>query len=439
MSEAPARSFAASVATLAGVRLLGLIAAFITNVVAARALGQAGFGAAGVAVTVGLFAALACNGGVNIAVIYLGGTLRERRGAVLGAASTIAGGGMVLSAVMVAVVAVTIGAAIGLDGRGDLFIAAALVGIGVIGHEYGGAILLTLGRDRAFAVTELVRSFVTLLAVIALLWTWTGDTAYVVAAAAGYVAGAALAFGVARIAGGSLRPRWHRDLIGRGLAIGLRGQAGNVLQFLNLRLDLLLVPALLNLSAAGLYLVAVRMSEVLTQVATAAGSLLFPAVATEPDPSATQLTERTARLSMLIVAFAALVMGLASGPLLTAAFGAEYAGAVDTLRILAIAMLPLSLTRILAGDLKGRGRPGSVSIAMLVALAATVALDIALIPRMGIAGAALASLGAYFLSAAALAATFHRLTGASPLALLPGPADLAMLVQLLRRRRFAAG
>lgn len=67
-----------------------------------------------------------------------------------------------------------------------------------------------------------------------------------------------------------------------GLGIGLRRQVGNVLQFLNLRLDQLLVPAVLSLSSAGVYLIAVRVSEALAQISGAAGSLIFPEVAGSP-------------------------------------------------------------------------------------------------------------------------------------------------------------
>jgi stage V sporulation protein B len=184
--------------------------------------------------------------------------------------------------------------------------------------------------------------------------------------------------------------------------------------------------------------VEVRVSEVLTQVAIAAGSLIFQAVATGVDPAATELTERTVRLSLLVVAAAALIVVVVADPLLTTAFGAGYGPAGPTLRILAVAMLPLSVSRILAGDLKGRGRPGSVSLAMLATLAVTVALDLLLIPALGIAGAGLASLGAYSVSAVILVTLFRHVTGAGIGGLVPRRADLGLLLQAARVRPRAA-
>jgi Na+-driven multidrug efflux pump len=98
------------------------------------------------------------------------------------------------------------------------------------------------------------------------------------------------------------------------------------------------------------------------------------------------------------------------------------------LRIMLLAMLPLSLVRIMAGDLKGRGRPGIVSIAALVALLGTIAFDLLLIPAMGIEGAALASLLTYSTSASLLLMTYWRVTGGSMRALLPTLSDLRSLL-----------
>jgi stage V sporulation protein B len=433
-----ARSFAVSVAALAAVRLIGVLSGFAVTVIGARLLSQADLGAAGVAITIGTVAALACNGGVNIATIYLGGRLPERRVAVLGATTVIALAGFVGSIALVTLSALVLAGPLGVDGRDWLFAGAAVVAAGIIGYEYGGAVLLAIGRQREFALMELIRGLVTLGCVAVLLVIWPTDAAFVLGTGIGYVAGSAMSFGIGQARTGALRPAWNSELVRWSLAIGLRGQAGNILQFLNLRLDLLLVPVLLQLSSAGLYVVAVRVSEVLTQVASSAGSLIFPAVAGGTDPGATELTERTVRVSLLVVAVAAVALIALADPLLAVAFGAAYESGATTLRILAVAMLPLSLSRILAGDLKGRGRPGSVSVAMLVAVAATLVLDVVLIPRLGITGAGLASLVAYSASAAMLVALFLSVTGARIGNLIPNASDLRLLLRAASALRGAA-
>jgi O-antigen/teichoic acid export membrane protein len=223
---------------------------------------------------------------------------------------------------------------------------------------------------------------------------------------------------------------FSRRFTGEALAIGLRGQVGNVLQFLNLRLDLLLVPALLNLASAGVYLVAVRISEVITQVSSSSAAFLFPHVAAQEERDATETTERAARMTLLVVVLGGLPLALLAEPILSAAFGAEFASGALTVRIMLLAMIPLSIVRLLAGDLKGRGRPGLVSLAALLALVATVVLDLLLIPWLGIDGAALASLLTYTVSAAVLLRAYRGLTGGSMLALVPTPDDARRLVRI---------
>jgi stage V sporulation protein B len=433
MSQAASRSFAVSVAVLAGVRLLGVATGFAVSVIGARALSQAEFGAAGVVITLGTVAALLFNGGVNISAIYFAGRLPDRRAAVLGTTASIAMTGAALAALAMLAGGAVFGGALQLAGRPELFMVGGLAAAAIIGFEYGGAILLAIGRRRDFTVVELVRSIVALMATLGLLVLWRTDTAFVAAAALAYLAAAALALGLGQRSTGEVTPTWDGSLARQSLSMGLRGQLGNVLQFINLRLDLLLIPALMNLSAAGLYVVAVRVAEVLTQAANAAGSFLFPAIAEQTDAVSTELTNRTVRISLIIVIAAAVLLGLVAAPLLELAFGEAYLPATTSLRILAAAMVPLSLARVLAGDLKGRGRAGLVSAAMGATVVVTAILDLVLIPRLGIDGAAIASLGAYTVSAGILLIAFRSVTGASIRSLMPGPGDALGLVRAVRR------
>lgn len=97
-------------------------------------------------------------------------------------------------------------------------------------------------------------------------------------------------------------------------------------------------------------------------------------------------------------------------------------------------MLPLALARILAADLKGRGRPGLVSIGTGIGAILTVIADVTLIPVLGIEGAALASLLAYAGTAVILLGCYRRVSGGRLLALLPRPSDIRDVIALGRAR-----
>jgi O-antigen/teichoic acid export membrane protein len=215
--------------------------------------------------------------------------------------------------------------------------------------------------------------------------------------------------------------------------MGVRGQAGNVLQFVNFRLDLLLVSAFLRVEAAGIYLVALRVAEVVVQVANAVASLIFPRVAGQEDPTDTASTERATRVTLAIVAVSAVGLAVIAEPLITIAFGEGFRAGIVALRITLLGMIPLALSRIVTGDLKGRGRADLVSVANLLAVVLTAAFGLLLIPPLGIEGAAIASVGAYAGLTVALLVAYRHVTRAQLRSLVPRPADAVLVWKIGRR------
>ena len=432
------RSFGTRVAGLTAVRLMTVGAGFLTGVIGARLLGAEGLGAAGIAVALATVAAVVGNGGINISTIYLLGQRPADGRYILGALIPIAVAGALLAAALLLVAGAVIGPALGLGGRTDLFVAGALLAASIVVFEFVGAVVLGLGQTKSYVTSELVRGVGTLVITAAVLAALLrSDVGFVVASTSAIVVAAALNARRTIQALGVVAPRVNPPLAREALGIGLRGNLGNILQLMNLRLDQLIVPAFLSLSSAGIYLIAVRVSEALAQVGSAASALIFPEVARQADARDTSLTERAVRATTVLIAVAGLALGLVAEPFLAIAFGQPFADGSLALRILLIAMLPLSIGRILAGDLKGRGRPGTVSVAMGIAAVVTVGLDVLLIPRYGIAGAASASVVAYSLSAAVLGASFVRLTGADARALVPRPSDAVALLRFIRAIRMS--
>jgi Na+-driven multidrug efflux pump len=79
--------------------------------------------------------------------------------------------------------------------------------------------------------------------------------------------------------------------------------------------------------------------------------------------------------------------------------------------ILLLGVVALSLHKILASDLSGRGLPQYPSITSALALVVTLVADLLLIPRYGIVGAAWASTLAYGVQTIALVVIYRRVTG----------------------------
>jgi peptidoglycan biosynthesis protein MviN/MurJ (putative lipid II flippase) len=82
--------------------------------------------------------------------------------------------------------------------------------------------------------------------------------------------------------------------------------------------------------------------------------------------------------------------------------------------------------KVMAADLAAREKVGYNSMSAILALALTVVLDILLIPRMGIDGAALASSVAYLVNTVLLAVKLRKTLGVTWRALVvPGATDFS--------------
>jgi peptidoglycan biosynthesis protein MviN/MurJ (putative lipid II flippase) len=88
----------------------------------------------------------------------------------------------------------------------------------------------------------------------------------------------------------------------------------------------------------------------------------------------------------------------------------------------------------MSADLLGRGWPQYSATFAVFSLVLTVALDLLLVPRIGILGAAIASSAAYFFNTVLLGWMLRRKLAVSWKALLvPSLAELAMYKQALNR------
>jgi O-antigen/teichoic acid export membrane protein len=225
---------------------------------------------------------------------------------------------------------------------------------------------------------------------------------------------------------GRLLPRLDRDVLRPLLGLGLRGHAGNVVQTFNYRLDALLVQGFLGQAAVGLYQTGVLLAEMIWYLPNAVSAALLPQIAATGDSS---ITPRVARHTLLLTTLGAIGLIAVAWPALHLLRPA-YLGALAPMAILLVGVVALSLHKVVAGDLSGRGLPQYPSITSAVALIITIIANLLLIPRLGIVGAALASTLAYATQTVLLLGIYRRISGV-------GWRDLLLLrrddLQLYRR------
>ncbi len=181
----------------------------------------------------------------------------------------------------------------------------------------------------------------------------------------------------------------------------------NLLIHLHERVDVFLLAALgVAASDIGLYAAAVSVVAPLRLIPGALGTALLPRLAGAPESDAAEFTAavvRPATLLMLIAALALAGIGAVGIPLL---YGRAYAPAVTPFLVLLPGVTAVTVSRVLARYFAAVGRQRALLVLDSAALVVNVGLNLVLIPRGGITGAALASLISYSAEAAAMTALF---------------------------------
>jgi len=195
-----------------------------------------------------------------------------------------------------------------------------------------------------------------------------------------------------------LRPRWQPDWaeFKSSLHYGVRDYPGGVADFTTLRLDQLMLGAMASNVAIGLYVVAVRLSEMTTLAADAIADALMPEVASSSKGSrAESLCARSLRLAIYMHLLVLPPLWLAAPLILRILFGQNFVPATSSFRWLLVAAGVWSCGSIVINGLRGFGYPGLSTLARFAAAVVTGVGLVVLLPRFGITGAAIASLIGY--------------------------------------------
>ncbi len=192
------------------------------------------------------------------------------------------------------------------------------------------------------------------------------------------------------------------------LLFGIQSFVGNVLTFLNSRLDMFLIIFFLDRKALGFYTIAVLLVEKIWLIPHAIATVLLPHVTANHEQ---QLTPVVCRNSLFLTIIVALFLFIISGWLIALIFIPEFNASVLPLRILLPGIVILGIPKILGADLMGRGKPIYAAITSIITIISNVTLNGLFIPRFQIAGAALSATVSYTISAICLIYFYQRVTG----------------------------
>lgn len=207
--------------------------------------------------------------------------------------------------------------------------------------------------------------------------------------------------------------RWDGG-IGRGtLAFGAKSYLQTLAAHLHYRIDIYLIAYFLSPVEVAFYSIAVNMTNPILQIPDAVGTVIFPKLAGSSDVDAHARTAVTCRHTLFATALAAIFYAGVGSQVLTIFYGERYAPAIRPMLLMLPGIIMISLYQILTRNFTSRNRQQVNILAAGLALGVNFTLNVLLIPRYGIAGAAVSTAISYTLAALLLLVVFVRESGAS--------------------------
>jgi O-antigen/teichoic acid export membrane protein len=195
-----------------------------------------------------------------------------------------------------------------------------------------------------------------------------------------------------------LKPKWNPSQaeLRNSLRYGIRDYPGILTEFVNWRLDLMMLVGMASSSALGLYVVALRLADITTTLAGSVGDALLPEVAASKNSDeATRIVARSLRLTLCAHLLILVPLWIAAPHILRFAFGEGFVPVTNVLRLLMFASVVWSAGAIVISGLNGLGHPGLSAIARIAAAIVMVVALLTWLPSRGIQGAALSSIVGY--------------------------------------------
>jgi len=184
----------------------------------------------------------------------------------------------------------------------------------------------------------------------------------------------------------------------------------------------------------GTYVVALSLSRMLNAFHTAVVMVLFPRAVSRPPREVLDMTGKAVRMTTFLTTLSGAAIMLAGPRLLVFLYGPEYRGAAAILRILVVEVILTGATQVMSQAFMALSRPGVITALQAIGLLLTVPLMLVLVPRFGIAGAALSLLFSTCARFAFVLASFSRFLDLPRPGLLPRRADISFLSNEVFRR-----
>ena len=228
------------------------------------------------------------------------------------------------------------------------------------------------------------------------------------------------------------KPVFDASLWKRTSRFSLLAYGGTLAAYLNYRVDEIIIAMFLLPADLGFYVIAVGLAERLWILTGAVGNVLLPHLTSTPDRDPA-LSAIIARHVLIWTGLACLIIFVLAEVIVRLLFSSEFLPAVAPLRWLLPGIFLFSVGKVLVAELHAKEKVHYAAWTSALAAVVNILLNLLLVPRMGISGAALASTVSYSLLSCLVTWYYLREAGVSWTVLVPRKSDVMLYTTLWRR------
>lgn len=390
------RSFMKDAASVLSSRIASLVLSFAGGVILARLLGPDGKGTvAALTIYPALIMSLAELGTRQATVFHLGKKIYPQRD-VIGASMFL----LVLTSALGVAICAVIFAVINNPNFSLFLIVLALLGIPIgLAQSMAQGVLLGQERIGSYSAISWVSPLLRIFAVVLFVWVLRLGVAgeMIGSVLTGIIMLICVYVIVARTTRIEVLPNFKlsKELLSLGFVYAI----ALFIIGLNYKIDIVILERLVSVGEIGQYTLGVNLAELLWQLPSALGVVVFSRSANAKDPALfTQNVIKLLRITLLIAVVGATILGIAAHFVIPLVYGEQFAPSVTSLRIILPGIVAFTVFKVLNVDLAGRGRPRVSLYAVAPAVLLNVVLNFWLIPLYSINGAALASTISYIVA-----------------------------------------
>lgn len=284
--------------------------------------------------------------------------------------------------------------------KATIVLAAATIPFTLVG-QMATALLLRMGRLRTYGWIIAVGAVIQFALVIGFELGVGLSPELAMLGALLTIAGVAAALAVAlarRVGVRALTPISEWRLVRLSLHIGIRLQPASIALWLNLKIDLFLVGLLTTTHEAGLYSLSANLADIVFVAVSTIGLAALEAQTRAEAKAAIAYTVDFISQNLGVAILLGLAATLLSYPFIVLVYGAEWQASVLPFALLMPAVVALAVEGPARDLLIRIAPPLVISAASAAGLVLNVALNFILIPKIGIAGASIASVISYWLA-----------------------------------------